>query len=131
MDGLTLKDLQPHINQTNQHLSTVSQLHVSLHNGPKTFIVTGPSKALFSLVTSLRKAKAQSGLDQGNLGKTPFSPRKPVFSIRFLTIGVPYHSEYLDGVADTVAEEDLEDEDLWEAKDLKNIEDGNSLFYLI
>ena len=128
MDGLTLKDLQPHINQTNQHLSTVSQLHVSLHNGPKTFVVTGPSKALFGLVTSMRKAKAQSGLDQS---QTPFSQRKPVFSIRFLTVGVPYHSEYLDGVADTVAEDDLEDEDLWEAKDLKNTEDGNSLFYLI
>ena len=69
------------------------------------------------------------------LTKTPFSQRKPVFSIRFLIVGVPYHSEYLDGVADTVAEEDLEDEDLWEAKDLKipvyNTEDGTFLLYLI
>ena len=52
------------------------------------------------------------------------------FSIRFLLIGVPYHSEYLDGVADTV-EEDLEDEELWEVNDLKipvyNTEDGISI----
>ena len=125
--GLTLKELQPHITKTNQHLPDTSQLHVSLHNGPKTFVVTGPSKALFGLVTSLRKVKAQSGLDQS---KTPFSQRKPVFSIRFLLVGVPYHSEYLEGVTDTVAEEDLEDEELWEAKDLKipvyNTENGNT-----
>jgi MaoC like domain len=35
--------------------------------------------------------RARSGLDQS---KTPFSQRKPVFSIRFLLVGVPYHSEY-------------------------------------
>jgi fatty acid synthase subunit alpha len=125
--GLTLKELEPHVTTTNQHLPTNSQLHVSLHNGPKTFVVTGPPKALFGLVTSLRKVRAQSGLDQS---KTPFSQRKPVFSIRFLLVGVPYHSEYLDGVTDTV-EEDLEDEELWEAKDLKipvyNTEDGISI----
>ena len=130
--GLTLKDLLSHINQTNHYLSASSQLHVSLHNGPKTFVVTGPSKALFGLVTSLRKVRAQSGLDQS---KTPFSQRKPVFSVRFLIVGVPYHSEYLDGVADKVAEEDLEDEDLWETKDLKipvyNTEDGNYFRYPI
>ena len=62
----------------------------------------------------MRKVRAQSGLDQS---KTPFSQRKPVFSIRFLIVGVPYHSEYLDGVTDMV-EEDL-DEESWEAKDLK------------
>jgi fatty acid synthase subunit alpha, fungi type len=122
--GLTLKELRLHVSKTNQHLPANSQLHVSLHNGPKAFVVTGPSKALFGLVTSLRKVKAQSGLDQS---KTPFSQRKPVFSIRFLLVGVPYHSEYLDGVTDTV-EEDLEDEELWEAKDLKipvyNTDDG-------
>ena len=40
------------------------------------------------------------------------------------------HSEYLDRVTDTV-EEDLEDEELWEAKDLKipvyNTDDGISI----
>ena len=62
--------------------------------------------------------------------KTPFSQRKPVFSIRFLIIGVPYHSEYLNGVTDLVAKEDLNNEELWEARDLKipvyNTENGNS-----
>jgi fatty acid synthase subunit alpha, fungi type len=73
---------------------------------------------------SLRKVNAQSGFDQS---RTPFSQQKPVFSIRFLLVGVPYHSEYLNGVADIV-EEDLEDEELWEAKDLKfPTEDGISI----
>jgi len=128
--GLTLKGLQPHVSKTNRHHPANSQLHILLHNGPKTFIITGPPKALFSLVTSLRKIRARSGLDQS---KTPFSQRKPFFSIRFLHVGVPYHSEYLEGVTDTV-EEDL-DEELWEVRDLKipvyNTEDGISFLFSI
>jgi fatty acid synthase subunit beta len=123
--GLSLKELEPHIAKTNKHLPSISQLFVSLNNGPKAFVVTGPSKALFGLVTSLRKVKAPSGLDQS---KVPFSQRKPVFSIRFLVVGVPYHSEYLAGATETLIEEDLEGEELWSAKDIKipvyNTEDG-------
>lgn len=123
--GLGLKELQPHITKTNKHLPENSQLFVSLHNGPKAFVVTGPPKALFGLVTSLRKVKAPSGLDQS---KTPFSQRKPVFSIRFLVVGVPYHSDYLKGATEKLLLEDLGGKELWEAKDLKisvfNTEDG-------
>ena len=123
--GLSLKELEPHIAKTNKHLPSISQLFVSLNNGPKAFVVTGPSKALFGLVTSLRKVKAPSGLDQS---KVPFSQRKPVFSIRFLVVGVPYHSKYLAGATETLIEEDLEGEELWSAKDIKipvyNTEDG-------
>ena len=80
--GLTLKELQPHVSKTNRHLPANSQLHVSLHNGPKTFVITGPPKALFGLVvTSLRKIRAQSGLDQS---KTPFS-RLGSYSLEFHT----------------------------------------------
>ena len=102
-----------------------SQLFVSLNNGPKAFVVTGPSKALFGLVTSLRKVKAPSSLDQS---KVPFSQRKPVFSIRFVVVGVPYHSKYLARATETLIKEDLEGEELWSAKDIKipvyNTEDG-------
>jgi fatty acid synthase subunit alpha, fungi type len=70
--GLNFKELQPHVSKTNQHLSANSQLHVSLYNGLKTFIVSGPPNALFGLVMSLKKIRAQSGLDQS---KTPFSQR--------------------------------------------------------
>jgi hypothetical protein len=57
-----------------------------------------PASWYFSVIviTIVMGCLPKSGLDQS---KTPFSQRKPVFSIRFLLIGVPYHSEYLDGAA--------------------------------
>ena len=113
--GLTLKELEVHLAKTNAHLPENSQLQVSLHNGPKTFVVTGPPRALYGLVTLLRKVRAPSGLDQS---KTPFSQRKPVFSVRFLVVNVPYHSTYLIGQTEKMFTEDLGGEELWEAKDL-------------
>lgn len=126
--GLSLKELESHVVGTNEHLPDGSRLQVSLHNGPKAFVITGPPKSLFGLVTSLRKVKASSGLDQS---KVPFSQRKPVFSTRFLVVEVPYHSDYIAGATEKVVEEDLESEELWNPEDLKipvyNTEDGNFL----
>lgn len=119
--GLALNTLESHIKTTNKFLPTNSQLHISLYNGPKAFVVTGPARALFGLVTSLRKIKAPSGLDQS---KVPFSQRKTVFSIRFLVVGVPYHSEYLKGAADKVCDVDLAGEELWQPTEL-----GISVFH--
>ncbi|KAF7374647.1 Fatty acid synthase subunit alpha [Mycena sanguinolenta] len=126
--GLKLAELAVHIKKTNTHLADSAQLSVSLHNGPRAFVVTGPARSLFGLVTHLRKVRAPSGLDQS---KTPFSQRKPVFSVRFLVVGVPYHSAYLNGAAEKLIEEDLGGEELWKAEDLKipvfNTEDGTDL----
>jgi fatty acid synthase subunit alpha len=113
--GLTLKALQPHIDQTNSHLPANSRLFVSLNNGPKAFVVTGPPRSLYGLVTALRKIKAPSGLDQS---KIPYSKRKAVFSIRFLVVGVPYHSEYLKDATEKMCKVDLKGEELWESKEL-------------
>ncbi|PFH52946.1 hypothetical protein AMATHDRAFT_138867 [Amanita thiersii Skay4041] len=125
--GLELKELKPHLTKTNSYLPENSQLHVSLHNGPRAFVVTGPARALHGLVTSLRKIRAPAGADQS---KIPFSQRKPVFSVRFLVVGVPYHSDYLQGVSDKVVS-DLEGEELWQPEDLKipvfNTEDGSDI----
>ncbi|KAF8271214.1 fatty acid synthase [Lactarius quietus] len=104
--GLLLKDLQPHISKTNKHLPENSQLNVSLHNGPRTFIVTGPPRALYGLVTNLRKIRAPNGVDQS---KIEFSKRKP----------------------DKVIDEDLHGEELWTPEELQipvyNTEDGSDL----
>jgi len=108
--GLPLPDLQKFIKKTNAHLPEMSKLYVSLHNGPRAFVITGPARALYGLVTSLRKVRAPSGLDQS---KIPFSQRKAVFSIRFLVVGVPYHSNYLKDVAAKVTEIDLKGEESW------------------
>ncbi|KAI9439787.1 fatty acid synthase [Lactarius indigo] len=128
ISGLLLKDLQPHISKTNKHLPENSQLTVSLHNGPRTFIVTGPPRALYGLVTNLRKIRAPNGVDQS---KVEFSKRKPVFNARFLVVGVPFHSQYLQGAADKLIDEDLHGEELWTPEELQipvyHTEDGSDL----
>ena len=53
----------------------------------------------------------REGTPSPMLSKIPFYQQKPVFSIRYLLIGVLYHSKYLDRVTDIV-KEDLEDEEL-------------------
>lgn len=129
--GLALKDLEKHIKSTNAHLPENSQLHVSLHNGPRAFVITGTAKALYGLVTSLRKVRAPSGLDQS---KIPFSQRKPVFSVRFLVVGVPYHSPYLTKAVDQMVEGDLNGEDLWKKEEIAipvyHTEDGECCIIL-
>jgi fatty acid synthase subunit beta len=53
--GLTLEILEKHISNTNKYLPTNSRMSISLYNGPKAFVVTGPAHSLYGLVTSLRK----------------------------------------------------------------------------
>ncbi|KDQ57051.1 hypothetical protein JAAARDRAFT_35647 [Jaapia argillacea MUCL 33604] len=126
--GLLLKELEAHINSTNKHLPDNSELYVSLHNGPRAFVVTGPAKALYGLVTYLRKIRAPSSLDQS---KIPFSQRKPVFSVRFLVVNVPFHSQYLDVCTEKICVEDLGGDGLWKNEELVlpvyHTEDGSDL----
>ena len=114
--GLNFKDLERHVAATNKYLPDNSKLCISLHNSIKAFVVTGPSRALHGLVTALRKVRAPSGLDQS---KVPFSKRKPVFHVRFLLVGVPFHSPYLADAVDVLLNDDLKDEELWEADELQ------------
>lgn len=114
--GLALPTLEAQIKKTNAHLPANSQLSISLFNGPKMNVVTGPARALYGLVTALRKIRAPAGADQS---KIPYSQRKAVFSMRFLTVGVPYHSDYLKEATTKLCEEDLKGDELWTAKDLK------------
>lgn len=130
--GLPLPELQKFITKTNAQLPDNSQLFVSLYNGPRAFVVTGPPRALYGLVTSLRKVRAPSGLDQS---KVPFSQRKAVFSVRFLVVGVPYHSEYLKKAPMKVMEIDLNGEELWNPDQLAvavyHTEDGMPRFFFL
>lgn len=104
--GLPLEPLQKAIEELDADLKNNASIsnqstprshgsvQVSLFNGPKAFVVTGNPRSLVGLVSALRKGKAEPGQDQS---KIPFSKRLPVFSMRFLPIGVPYHSNYLEG----------------------------------
>lgn len=126
--GLNAKSLQGHIKKVNAHLPSNSQIGISLFNTTTAFVVTGPAKALYGLVTALRKVMAPPGLDQGRI---PFSKRKAVFNMRFLPVNVPYHSEYLAGQTEKLVQQDLGGKELWSASDLAiaiyNTEDGTSL----
>jgi fatty acid synthase subunit beta len=125
--GLSLKDLQPLIKSANSHLPDNSKMFVSLHNGPRAFVITGPSRCLYGLVASLRKIRGVSGQDQS---KVPYSQRSPVFSVRFLVVAAPFHSIYMNGTSEELLEEDLDGEELWRPEDLAipvyNTEDGQS-----
>ena len=128
---MNAKSLQAHIKKVNAHLPSNSQIGISLFNTTTAFVVTGPAKALYGLVTALRKVMAPPGLDQGRI---PFSKRKAVFNMRFLPVNVPYHSEYLAGQTEKLVQQDLGGEELWSASDLAiaiyNTEDGmSSLHY--
>ena len=114
--GLNFKDLERHVATTNKYLPENSKLCISLHNSIKAFVVTGPSRALHGLVTALRKIRAPSGLDQS---KIPFSKRKPAFLVRFLLVGVPFHSPYLADAVDVLLNDDLKGEELWESDELQ------------
>lgn len=114
--GLPLSTLEAELKKVNAHLPPNSQLGISLYNGPKIFVVTGPPRALYGLVTALRKIKAPAGSDQS---KVPFSQRKAVFSMRFLAVNVPYHSHYLESATEKLCKDDLKGDELWTSKELE------------
>ena len=104
--GLVQPKLEDKITETNAFLEAngKGKVGISLFNGLKAFVVTGPPASLVGLVNNLKKGKAESGKDQS---KTPHSKRLPVFSMRFLPIGVPYHSPYLEACTDIVLSHDI------------------------
>lgn len=102
---LTLAQVQKHVDATNTHLPEDRHIHISLINGARNVVVTGPPQSLYGLNLSLRKVKAPTGLDQT---RVPFTDRKVRFTNRFLPISAPFHSPYLES-AGSIIEEDLKD----------------------
>lgn len=130
VSGLARNTLESQIGKTNKHLAANSQLSIGLNNGPKNAVVVGPARALYGLATALRKIRAPAGADQS---KIPYSQRKIVFSMRFLVVNVPYHSDYLKTATDKVFNIDLEGKELWTPADLAipvfHTGDGASSFF--
>ncbi|KAK4705985.1 hypothetical protein P7C70_g226, partial [Phenoliferia sp. Uapishka_3] len=130
--GLELEKLEKKISEVNGHLKNLGSsetLSVSLHNGSKAFVVTGNPKDLVGLADGLRKGRAPAGKDQS---KIPHSKRLPVFSMRFLPIGVPYHSHLLASApAAAISAVSATDSAFWDPASLTfavfNTEDGTDL----
>ncbi|KAJ2661821.1 fatty acid synthase alpha subunit Lsd1, partial [Coemansia sp. RSA 1200] len=112
---LRQSDVEKHIEATNRHLPADRQIALSLINGPRSFVVTGPSQSLYGLNLSLRKLKAPAGLDQN---RVPFSQRKLQFSTRFLPIAAPFHSEYLSAAPEAAMRDILANDWTLDAADL-------------
>ncbi|KAJ3252951.1 beta subunit of fatty acid synthetase, partial [Borealophlyctis nickersoniae] len=97
--GLHHTVLLDHANTTNSFLPPTHHIHLSLLNGPRTTIFTGPPQSLYAFNVLLRKLKAPAGVDQS---RTPHSMRKVKVTSRFLPVAVPFHSGYLEGVVEAV-----------------------------
>ena len=89
---LSKKQLQQHIDSTNEHLPADRHVAISLINSSRNFVVTGAPISLHGLNLRLRKVKAPTGLDQNRI---PFTERKQRFVSRFLPITAPFHSPLL------------------------------------
>ncbi|KAJ2824964.1 fatty acid synthase alpha subunit Lsd1, partial [Coemansia erecta] len=113
---LRQSDVEKHIEATNRHLPADRQIALSLINGPRSFVVTGPAQSLYGLNLSLRKLKAPANLDQN---RVPFSQRKLQFSTRFLPITAPFHSEYLSAAPELAMRDIVANGWLFDAADLR------------
>ncbi|KAH8145050.1 uncharacterized protein LAJ45_10961 [Morchella importuna] len=111
---LSQAQVQQHVDTTNHHLPSDRHIHISLINGARNVVVTGPPQSLYGLNLSLRKVKAPTGLDQN---RVPFTERKVRFTNRFLPISAPFHSPYLEA-ATSIIEEDLKGITSFNRKDL-------------
>ena len=102
---LSQKQVQQHIDATNQYLPEDRHIAISLINSARNMVVTGPPISLYGLNLQLRKVKAPTGLDQTRI---PFTERKVRFVNRFLPITSPFHSKYLVNATEHIYE-DLKD----------------------
>lgn len=89
---LSVVEVENFVNETNHHLPTEKHIKISLVNGARNVVVTGPPESLYGFNLNLRNAKAPSGLDQSRI---PASQRRLKFSSRFLPISSPFHSNLL------------------------------------
>lgn len=113
---LTHADVEKFIKQTNAHLPAEKHVAISLVNGGRNMVVSGPPESLYGLNLTLRNNKAPSGLDQA---RVPFSERKLKFSNRFLPIFAPFHSHLLKPATDMILA-DVHNESLeFAASDIK------------
>lgn len=112
---LSREEVETFIESTNEHLPTDKHLAISLVNGGRNLVVSGPPESLYGLNLTLRNNKAPSGLDQA---RVPYSERKLKFSNRFLPIFAPFHSHLLEP-ANVMILADVQREKLqFSAKDL-------------
>lgn len=113
---LSQEQVESYINQTNKHLPNSKHVSVSLVNGARNLVVSGPPESLYGLNLSLRNKKSPSGLDQS---RVPHNSRKLRFSNRFLTIYAPFHSHLLEPATEIILQDIINEHIDFNVEDLK------------
>ncbi|PYH64516.1 fatty acid synthase subunit beta [Aspergillus vadensis CBS 113365] len=93
--GIPQTALQKQIDQINAQLPAQQAVHLALVNGPQQFVVAGLQPSLQALERILQLGKNRSSSTNTNSSRIPFRQRAPIISTRFLPIGAPFHSPYL------------------------------------
>ncbi|KAF4984520.1 hypothetical protein FZEAL_316 [Fusarium zealandicum] len=88
--GLAREDLQTCVDATRRYLKDGGRcLAISMTNGPRHFVVSGPPKYLYGLNLQIRKTK-QLLVQQSSAGKAEN------IASSFLDVSVPFHTDWLD-----------------------------------
>ncbi|KAJ1502157.1 beta subunit of fatty acid synthetase, partial [Coelomomyces lativittatus] len=113
---LPLETVRYHVEETNRHLPSKKKIYVSLINGPKSIVVSGPPTSLHGLNLRLRKLKSPPN---ENMARIPSQQRQMSFSAQFLPITAPFHSPYLQPAVNEI-EKWIQNEKLtWNKSELK------------
>ncbi|CCD27159.1 tetrafunctional fatty acid synthase subunit FAS1 NDAI_0J02670 [Naumovozyma dairenensis CBS 421] len=133
ISNLSKQQVQDFVDETNSHLPAEKHIVISLINGARNVVVSGPPQSLYGLNLALRKEKAPSGLDQSRI---PSRERKLKFSNRFLPVTSPFHSHLLIPAMDCIAKDlsthniEFNESDLkipvYDTFDGKNLKDHSS-----
>ena len=99
---LSVAEVETFVEQTNHHLPSEKHIKISLINGARNVVVSGPPESLYGFNLNLRNAKAPSGLEQS---RVPYSQRRLKFSSRFLPIHSPFHSKLLESAIPLILED--------------------------
>lgn len=116
ISNLTKEQAQTYLDKTNAHLSVEKHISISLINGARHLVVSGPPQSLYGLNLSLRKAKAPAVLDQSRI---PHSERKLKIVNRFLPIFSPFHSHLLEPAYELIKKDLIERDIEFPHSDLK------------
>ncbi|KAH5709769.1 hypothetical protein HBI18_229780 [Parastagonospora nodorum] len=97
--GCKMDRLQSYIDEINYFLDESQRVSIALINGRTNFVVSGPTLSVCALARKLRRLKAAP---EQNQDKTPFSSRRPEFSLQFLPITAPFHTAYFSNTVPVV-----------------------------
>jgi len=103
INGLPEATVRQTVNEINKFIEEPDRkVTISLINGLRMIVVTGAPESLQNLKMTLKKIQAGPNEDQSRI---PFSKRKQVFTMKFLSVTIPAHNEILKDAAELVVDD--------------------------